>query len=120
MAVARLLTIYIEEAHASNEWRLPESVVEKDDKVAIAVHKTINDRLAAAALFAKNRGIPEEMQQWLVCDSMLAQVNDRYDAWPERLYVLIDGVVVYKGGPGPFEYKVSEVQDFLNSRFGSR
>jgi hypothetical protein len=21
---------------------------------------------------------------------------DRYDAWPERLYVVVDGVVVYK------------------------
>jgi len=122
-AVARMLTIYIEEAHASDEWRLPESKVEVEDRTAISVHKSIEDRIAAASLFVAKRKFPKDdkgMDMWLVCDSMEGQVNDRYDAWPERLYVILDGVVVYKGGYGPFDYKLWEVQEFLADRYGMR
>lgn len=117
-AVARMLTIYIEEAHAFDEWRLPESQVEAVDNVQIAVHKSIDERLLAAKTFAEKRKFPSEML--LVCDSMEGQVNDRYAAWPERLYIIVDGVVVYQGGFGPFDYKLWEVQDWLAVRYGMR
>lgn len=117
-AVARMLTIYIEEAHAADEWRLPESKVEVDDGTTICVHKSMEERLSAAKLFVEKRKFPVEMS--LVCDSMEGQVNARYDAWPERLYIILDGVVVYKGGYGPFDYKLWEVQDFLAERYGMR
>lgn len=53
--VAQLLTIYIEEAHPMDEWRLPESEVEVKDGVALRTHQVMDDRLAAAKLFVKNR-----------------------------------------------------------------
>ena len=28
---------------------------------------------------------------------MDGEASDRYDAWPERLYIVLNGVVVYKG-----------------------
>ncbi len=111
-AVARLLHIYIEEAHAVDEWILPESVVMKSGEVAdIKAHVTLADRTAAARLLVKNRSVLGEM----MCDSMEDNVSDRYGAWPERLYILIDGVIVYQGGIGPFDYKLAEVQTWLET-----
>lgn len=43
-----------------------------------------------------------------------------YTFHAERLYIIVDGVVVYKGGYGPFDYKLWEVQDWLAARYGMR
>jgi hypothetical protein len=32
----------------------------------------------------------------------------------------VDGVVVYKGGMGPFDYRLWEVQEWLAERYGAR
>lgn len=91
--MARILNIYIEEAHALDEWRMPESAVETQEGVSIPMHNNINDRLAAAKMLAANKTFAD---MELVCDSMSNEIYDRYDAWPERLYIILDGVVVYK------------------------
>ncbi len=36
-----------------------------------------------------------------------------YAALPERLFVLLDGVLVYVGGYGPDDYKLQEVRRWL-------
>lgn len=115
-AVAQLLTIYIEEAHASDEWKLPESTVEVEMATSIAVHQSMNERLEAAKLFQIRRNFQSE----LVCDSMDGNIIECYDAWPERLYIILNGVIVYKGGAGPFDYKLWEVQEWLSEKFGKR
>lgn len=115
-AVAQLLTIYIEEAHASDEWKLPESTVEVEMATSIAVHQSISERLEAAKLFQVRRNFQSE----IVCDSMDGNIVECYDAWPERLYIILNGVIVYKGGIGPFDYKLWEVQEWLFEKFGKR
>lgn len=117
-AVAKLLTIYIEEAHAVDEWLLPESEpVKTGEVINIKVHKNINERLNAAKLLIKNRNLLSET----VCDATCSgNFNDVYDAWPERLYVIVDGIIVYQGGYGPFDYKLHEVQEWLSERYGLR
>lgn len=113
-APARMLSIYIEEAHAKDEWYFHESAVTTDFKTEIAVHKSINERLAAAALFREKTKVSALE---LVCDDMRGDIVDRYGAWPERLYIIVDGVVVYKGGMGPFDYRLYEVREWLKTRF---
>jgi len=116
-AVARFLTIYIEEAHARDEWWLPESPEAfVGGKACIWNHKTVEERIATARKFQQDFNFPCE----LVCDSFDEDVNDKYGAWPERLYIIQDGVVVYQGGHGPFDYKLAEVKDWLTERFGLR
>ena len=116
-AVARFLTIYIEEAHATDEWWLPEAPeTHCGGKADILNHNNIEDRLAAATRFAKDFVVPFEV----VCDSFADEINDRYGAWPERLYIVLDGVVVYRGGLGPFDYKLAEVKDWLADKYGLR
>jgi len=55
-----------------------------------------------------------------VCDSFTDEMNERFGGWPERLYILVKGVVVYQGGCGPFDYKLAEVQDWLVKHYGAR
>ena len=83
-----MLTIYIEEAHAVDEWVLPESQVEVSGEGAIPVHRSISERLFAARRLVSNRHIMSEV----VCDSMAGHICDRYLAWPERLYIIVDGI----------------------------
>jgi hypothetical protein len=48
-------------------------------------------------------------------------VGARYGAWPERLYVLdAAGRVLYRGGPGPFEFRPGEVEEVLRGLPGGR
>jgi hypothetical protein len=113
-APARMLTCYIEEAHAKDEWHFPNSAVTLDFNAEIAVHRSIDERIAAAKLF-KERTKTHCLE--VVCDSMEGHLVQRYDAWPERLYVIVDGVVVYRGGVGPFDYRLDEVRQWLQERF---
>lgn len=115
-AAAKFLTIYIEEAHAADEWYFHESEVTTTLNTKVAVHRNIHERIAAAKLF-KERTKPAADQLEVVCDSMKGHVIMRYEAWPERLYIIVDGVVVYKGGIGPFDYRLYEARQWLEERF---
>ena len=44
------------------------------------------------------------------------RANKAFAALPERIYVILDGVIVYEGGLGPFDYKIEEVEAFLAKR----
>eukprot|EP01035_Chromulina_nebulosa_P018783 gene18783-24550_t len=115
-AEAKLLTIYIEEAHAVDEWHLPDAPDVKKGIAIIKAHQNLNDRLTAAKTFISCKKFVCET----VVDSWASNIVDRYEAWPERLYIIVDGVVVYKGGEGPFDYRLDEVQDWLAERYGMR
>ena len=53
----------------------------------------------------------------LLVDPIANQANTLYAGWPERLYVIENGVIVYKGGQGPFEFKPEELEAWLMQRF---
>lgn len=109
-ARASMLTIYIEEAHAVDEWAVP---LPRRTGGHINFAKNIDDRLQAARDFIRDHNYPCD----LVCDDMCADANLLFDAWPERLYIIENGVIVYKGGPGPFEYEPQEILQWLQRRF---
>lgn len=116
--VARFLSIYLEEAHAKDEWWLWDAPEAKEgQKRCFNNPTTVTERIAIAKRMQKDLDFPGE----LICDTMLGQVNDRYSAWPERLYIIdTDGIVAYKGEEGPFGYKLAEVQDWLIAKYGLR
>ena len=116
--VAKFLTIYLEEAHATDEWWLPTAPgAFIGGKADIKQHKTMEERIFAANKFANDNNL---IDIETICDSMLNEVNRFYQSLPERLYIVENGVVVYQGGLGPFDYKLGEIQDFLSNRFGLR
>ena len=50
----------------------------------------------------------------LVVDGMDDRVGHAYSGMPDRLYVIDpDGRVAYKGGRGPFGFKVGEMEQAL-------
>ena len=104
-APARLLTIYLEEAHAKDEWFFPEAPDVLTGDAIIPTHQRLEERLAAAKKFQSSKQFPIE----LVVDTMDGESVDRYDAWPERLFIIVDGVVVYYGGNGMILYTVMRV-----------
>lgn len=107
-AKARFLTVYIEEAHASDRWFFPAAKTK-----CIKHHTSTQERIQAAQAFINDFDIPFEV----VVDTMRNEANFRYGLWPERLYIIVDGVVVYKGGPGPFEYRLDQVMSWLDKKF---
>jgi len=109
--VGRFLTIYIEEAHAIDAWYLP-----KGGYPDIRQHVTLDDRIAAANLFVKNLDFPIET----VVDCIRNETNFHYRAVPERLYIVMNGVVVYQGGKGPFTYRLDEVLAWFEKRYEGR
>jgi hypothetical protein len=108
------LTIYIREAHPTDEWMMKSNEKDKDD-VCYKQPKTIEDRIAIANDFTKRYkfAIPFGI------DEMSNAANDAYAAWPERLYIVDErGQISYKGGNGPFKYNPKEVRLWLAQRYG--
>lgn len=109
---ADFLTIYVREAHPTDEWQMKSNV--KDD-VCYVQPKNLGDRLAIANDFTKRYKYPVPFG----VDDMNNAANDAYAAWPERLYVLDkSGKIGYKGGNGPFKYDPKEVRAWLAARYG--
>ncbi len=46
-------------------------------------------------------------------DSMSNTASREYGAIPERLCVVLNGVVEYCGARGPYGYNINELQDWL-------
>jgi len=109
---ADFLTVYVREAHPTDEWQMKSNV--KED-VCYMQPKTIEQRLAIANDFIKRYEYPVPFG----VDDMSNTVNDLYAAWPERLYIVDEsGRIAYRGGMGPFKYNPAEVRDWLASRYG--
>jgi hypothetical protein len=56
----------------------------------------------------------------LLVDPIENEANRLYAGWPERLYVIEDGVIRFKGGQGPFEFDPEAVARWLAGRFEGR
>jgi len=104
---ADFIAIYVSEAHPADEWKI------EGHGVCYMQPKTLEGRVSVASDFIKNKNfkIP------LFIDLMDNNAALAYEAHPERLYIIQNGVIVYKGGPGPFGYKISEVEKFLEQSF---
>lgn len=101
--LADFLLVYIEEAHPTDGW------ISTDASYQIPTHQSLQDRLRAAQLMLQ--GVPGCR---VVVDTMSNASNAAYGAYFERLYVILDGKVVYQGGRGPEGYKISELRSWLD------
>lgn len=105
------LTIYIREAHPTDEWQM---TANEKEGVCYRQPRTTADRVAIAADFRQrfHYGIP------MLVDPIENPADRAYAGWPERLYILDErGVIVYKGKTGPFGFHPEEVETWLRSRF---
>jgi hypothetical protein len=110
---ADFLTVYVREAHPTDEWQMKSNV--KED-VCYAQPKTLPQRIAIANDFVKRFSYPTQFG----IDDMSNQANDAYAAWPERIYIIDEhGKLVYCGGMGPFKYDPAEARNWLAARYGA-
>jgi hypothetical protein len=109
---ADFLTVYVREAHPTDEWQMKSNV--KED-VCYAQPKTLEQRVAIAQDFVQRQKYPLPFG----IDDMNNAADLAYSAWPERLYVIDEhGHIAYAGGMGPFNYDPEEVRAWLTKRFG--
>jgi Iodothyronine deiodinase len=81
-----------------------------DDGIKVKQPKTAQERTAVAKTCCTSLGISMPM----VVDEMNDRVGHAYSGMPDRMYVLdAEGRVVYKGGRGPFGFKVGEMEQSL-------
>ena len=87
----------------------------KDD-VCYAQPKNLEQRVLIANDFIKRFSYPLPFG----IDDMSNAADLAYSAWPERLYIIDEsGRIAYRGGMGPFNYKPSELRDWLAARYGA-
>ena len=137
--VADLVTVYVEEAHPADGWALPFATI----PITHRQPRSTAERLEVARAFVARFTFP--LPLWV--DTLANEVGYAYDAWPERLYIVVDGVVVYKSAPGvysgavflrrcgsnnfhhpithspnagPFGYNLADVETWLVERYGKR
>ena len=102
--------IYIKEAHADDEGRIPTN---RFEGICYKQPRSLTERREVAQTFVEQAGL----QLPLVLDNMQNDALEAYGGWPERLYVVgADGRIVYKGGMGPFGFDPDEVEDWLSAR----
>jgi len=108
---ADFLSIYIREAHPTDEWQMDSNVKEG---VCYPQPTKLEERLAIARDFVAR----EKWQIPLLVDDMENKVDFVYAGWPERMYVVeTDGRIAYKGETGPFGFHPEEVEGWLEKKF---
>ena len=103
--LADFASVYIAEAHPVEKANFTGNIV-------ISTHETLEDRLKAARVLQSSM---QGEDNRILVDSMQDVANELYAAFPERLYVILDGKVVLEGQPGPFGYNIAEIESFLES-----
>jgi len=107
------LTVYVREAHPTDEWQMKSNVT---DDVCYAQPKTLAQRVAIAQDFTKRF----KFSLPFGIDDMSNAADNAYSAWPERIYVIDEsGHIAYRGGIGPFNYKPAEAREWLAARYGA-
>jgi hypothetical protein len=106
------LTVYIREAHPTDEWQMTSN---EREGVCYMQPRTLAQRVAIANDFVKrfHYHVP------LAVDPIENPADGIYAGWPERFYIVDEsGVITYKGKKGPFGYHPEEVEAWLARRFG--
>ena len=102
------LRIYVREAHPTDH----KGPTETNGKAGILIKQpvTLDDRCSVAGQCSAALNI----QGPLVVDEIDNRVGQAYDAVPDRLYVVDgEGLIAYRGGPGPFGFNPYEMEQSL-------
>ena len=81
------------------------------DNYTINQHNSMEDRLQAAQMLTS---LVDSLTPTLV-DTLEDEALVSYAAFPDRLYIALDGRVAYEGKIGPWGYDVQEIRNWLNA-----
>ena len=96
--------VYIQEAHTTDGWQVPDN---EREAILFEQPKSAEEReaVAAACMVGQKVSIPTLM------DEMTNEVDRAYAALPDRLYLIdAEGRIAYKSGPGPMGFKPQELE----------
>jgi hypothetical protein len=97
----------VREAHPTDGWRMT-----ANDKVGITVKQPCLEEERFEV--AKKCTAALEISMPVLVDEMDDRVGHAYSGMPDRLYIIDrDGKVAYKGGRGPFGFKIGEMEQSL-------
>lgn len=100
---ATFLTVYTQEAHPT------EGGDYMDYFHPVSQHRSIQDRIQAAGELLQLETLPGP----LLVDNMKDEACKSYGSFPDRLYIILDGVVAFQGGVGPHGYLPKLVEAWL-------
>jgi len=103
---ADFTTVYIEEAHPSERPNF-------GGNISIPSHATLEDRVTACKMLESVKSSKDDFN--LVVDLMNNAASIAYAALPERLYVVLDGKIIFEGGQGPFDYNLEKLEKFMKN-----
>jgi len=94
--------IYIEEAHPAERWKLPGDVCYKQPS-------NLQQRVDIGRDLINNFNVKTEL--WV--DFINNNCAKAYSAYPERVFVIDNGRIVFLTTTGPFGYDLQGVREFL-------
>lgn len=90
------MAVYIEEAHAVDEWPISSSRFNGDrGVVSVKQPRTDAQRVELAGRFVRDFG----METPMLVDSVQNRLQDQLGAWPLGVYVFSGGMLAYAGAP---------------------
>jgi type I thyroxine 5'-deiodinase len=102
------VTVYVREAHPIDD--VPATETNAKAGFLIKQPATLDERCTVAGRCYATL----HLQSTMVVDEIDNRVGQAYDAAPDRLYVIDrEGRVAYRGGPGPFGFNPSEMEQTL-------
>jgi len=110
-SLADFITVYITEAHPTDD---PDYSGKMPGVVKITNHQNFEERVEAAEILLDYK--KAEHNYNILVDLMDNKAGTAYAAMPERLYIVLDGKIVYEGLLGPFDYRLEEVEQYLETR----
>ena len=113
--------VYIEEAHATDEWPISSGRYAKAP-VNIRQPRTTAERIKVAREFLNDYSINADSRMKCVVDipEMGNPFEKAFAPWPLRLYVVEDGIMTWIAEPKNCEYDVSLLRDWLTRRHAAR
>jgi hypothetical protein len=99
--------IYIREAHPTDGAQVPQN---QKDKILVKDPTTDAERAQVAEDFAKQF----KLKLPILLDTIDDTMEKAYSSWPDRLYVIKDGKIAYKGEPGPRGFKPQELPKVID------
>ena len=73
-------------------------------------HRSLKERLAAAEILADTQPPCP-----ILVDNMADEANHHYGVVSERLYIVLNGRIVYNSPFGPRDYSIQAVEDWLSA-----
>jgi hypothetical protein len=105
--------VYIQEAHPTDGWLTLSNI---EQEVLYAQPKTADERAAIAGICMLDLGFNMPM----LLDNMDDEVDRKYAALPERLYVLDkDGIIAYRGVMGSRGFDVETWQEAIQTQWAN-